>query len=70
MLNNIEAERARKGWSKKEISKILGISIKTYYNWISEETDIPSTALIRMSKMFGTDIEYLLEGMSFKEEVM
>lgn len=31
MLRNIEAERARKGISKEELSKRLGTSLKTYY---------------------------------------
>ena len=64
MLNSIEAERVRRGWTKEKIAKELGVSTKTYYNWINEETDVPSTALVKMSKMFGTDIDYLLEGMA------
>lgn len=39
---NIEAERARRGLSKDELSGELGISTRTYYNWVSEETDSPS----------------------------
>ncbi|MEW4411566.1 helix-turn-helix transcriptional regulator [Clostridium sp. AN503] len=64
MLSSIEAERVRKGWTKEELAKKLGISIKTYYNWINEETDVPSTALVKMSRMFGTDVDYLLVGMA------
>lgn len=48
--------------SKEELAKKLEISVKTYYNWVNEETDVPSSALIRMSKMFGVEIGYLLEG--------
>lgn len=62
MLRSIEAERVRKGFSKEELAKKLEISVKTYYNWVNEETDVPSSALIRMSKMFGVEIGYLLEG--------
>lgn len=64
MLTSIEAERVRKGLTKKELAKKLGISTKTYYNWVYEETDVPSSALLRMSKMFGTDVDYLLIGAS------
>ena len=64
MLTRIEAERVRKGLTKEELAKKLGISVKTYYNWVNEETDVPSSALLRMSKMFGTDIDYLLIGAS------
>ena len=62
MLRNIEAERVRNGFTKEEFAKKLNISTKTYYNWLNEETDVPSSALLRMSKMFGTDIDYLLVG--------
>lgn len=62
MLNNIEVERVRKRLSKKELAHELNISLKTYYNWIYEETDVPSSALIKMSNMFGVDINYLLKG--------
>ncbi len=64
MLRNIEAERARNGFSKEGLAKKMGVSVKTYYNWINEETDIPSTKLVLMSKIFDTDIDYLLKGMS------
>ena len=33
---NIEAERARRGYSKDEFSQLLGVSRKTYYNWVSK----------------------------------
>lgn len=62
MLNNIEAERARKGMSKESLAKELNISVKTYYNWVYEMTEVPSSALIRMSKLFGVAIDYLLDG--------
>lgn len=64
MLRSIEAERVRKGWTKEELAKKLNVSTKTYYNWINEETDVPSSALLRMSKMFGTGVDYLLIGAS------
>lgn len=62
MLRNIEAERVRNGFSKAQVSKKLGVSTRTYYNWINEETDIPSTSLLKMGLLFGVDIGYLMEG--------
>lgn len=62
MLNNIEAERVRYRLSKEELAKRLNVSVKTYYNWVNEETDVPATKLLIMSRMFGTDIDYLLFG--------
>ena len=61
MLNNIEVERVRKRISKKELARELNISVKTYYNWIYEQTDVPSSALLKMSALFGVDINYLLK---------
>ena len=60
MYPNIEAERVRKGLTKEELAKELGVSTKTYYNWLSGFTAIPSTALKKMSTMFEVSMEYLL----------
>lgn len=61
MRVNIEAERARKRFTKEELAKKLGISSKTYYNWLNEDTDIPGTKLMEMARMFGVTMEYLME---------
>lgn len=70
MLRNIEAERVRNQLSKEELAEKLGISPKTYYNWINEETEIASSGLIKMSRLFGVDIEYLLKGSKFDLEIL
>ena len=51
MLLNIEAERVRNGMSKEDLATELGISLRTYYNWINQLTAIPSTALKKMSAL-------------------
>lgn len=61
MRVNIEAERARNRLSKERLAKKLGITVKTYYNWINEETDIPSTKLMEMASLFGVTMEYLMK---------
>lgn len=61
MYPNIEAERVRKGMSKECLAEQLGISLKTYYNWLNGLTAIPSTALKKMAAIFKTEIDYLLE---------
>ncbi|MBO8434105.1 MAG: helix-turn-helix transcriptional regulator [Tyzzerella sp.] len=65
MLNNIEAERARKRISKSSLAKELNVSLKTYYNWINEYTEVPSSALIKLSKIFGVSTDYLLSGSDY-----
>lgn len=64
MLNNIEVERVRYRLSKEELAKRLNISVKTYYNWINEETDAPISKLAILARMFNTKIDYLVEGMT------
>ncbi len=64
MLKNIEAERVRYRLSKKELARRLNITVKTYYNWIHEETDAPISKLVILAKMFGTKVDYLVDGMT------
>lgn len=47
--------------TKEMFAKEMGITLKTYYNWINGATDIPSTKLQKMAKFFGVKMEYLLE---------
>lgn len=62
MLRSIEAERVRNQLSKEDMAKKLGVSLRTYYNWVNEETDMPISFLIKMTLMFRTTADYLLEG--------
>ncbi|HBI62538.1 MAG TPA: hypothetical protein DDY31_15230 [Lachnospiraceae bacterium] len=63
----MEAERARNQISKKRLAEDLGVSLKTYYHWIKQETDMPVSFLVKMSEMFGTTADYLLEGGTWDE---
>lgn len=69
MLTNIEAERVRNRLTKEQIANKLGVSTRTYCNWIKEETDIPGIALIKLGKMFGTDVTYLMQGCDGVEDM-
>ena len=59
MLANIEAERARCGYSKESLSKKLAITSRTYHNYL-HGSPIPSNVLIRMAQVFGCSVDYLL----------
>ena len=59
MYPNINAERARQGLTVDELTKKLGVSRKTYYNWISKGR-IPQSKLNDMSKLFNVSVDYLL----------
>ena len=56
---NIAAERAKRGMSLEKMSKELGVTRKTVYNW-EQAGKIPQSALEKMSMMFGCSIDYLL----------
>lgn len=57
---NIEGERAKRDWSKEYLAKRLGISSRTYRNWITDGR-IPSDKLKKLSLLFNCSTDYLLE---------
>jgi transcriptional regulator with XRE-family HTH domain len=57
---NIEKERERICLSKKELAKKLGVTRRSYYNWIGGKNPIPSDVLIKISDITGASIDYLL----------
>ena len=59
MYPNIEAERARNGYTITSLCRQLNIERGTYYNW-QETGNIPASKLIEMSKLFNTTTDYLL----------
>lgn len=67
MLANIEKERIQRKLTQGQLAMKVGISHKTYYNWINEERDIPSRKLQRLAKIFDVTMEYLLESSTEKE---
>ena len=56
---NIEAERARSGKTKDALANQLGITSKTYNNYVNGRP-IPSDILIRMTEIFNCSADYLL----------
>ena len=60
MLNNLEAERARHNMTREALASHLQVSAKTYYNWVQENTDIPSSKLKELAKLFGVSVDYLI----------
>lgn len=56
---NIEAERGRLQMTKCEMSKALGVTLKTYNSYIRGSM-IPSTVLEKLNKMTGKTTDYLL----------
>jgi DNA-binding XRE family transcriptional regulator len=59
MNRNIEAERARLNMTQEQVAQQLGVSSKTYFNYVRGRA-IPSTILVRMAKLFSCSTDYLL----------
>lgn len=62
---NIDAERARAGLSLEQLTAKLGVTRKTYYNWVAKG-DIPQSKLEMMSDLFNVSVDYLLSDSSIK----
>lgn len=57
---NIDAERARRGLTVEQLSNKLGVTRKTYYNWLTKGK-IPQQKIVAMADMFNTSVDYLLK---------
>ncbi len=60
MYPNIDAERARLGWSRVKLSEELGVSYSTLKNWMRGTTDMPVSKAVDMARMFHCTTDYLL----------
>ena len=60
LFPNIEAERARRGLTKSELAKRLNVSDATLKNWMYGKTEIPSSKIGELAKLFDTSTDYLL----------
>lgn len=67
MFTNIEAERARHGLSRMDLAATLGVSYSTWRNWMRGITEIPSSKVVEMARMFHCSTDYLL-GLTQQEE--
>lgn len=57
---NIEAERLKVGMSKNDLSAVIGITPRSYYNYTRGVAPIPSKILLKLSSVFQCSIDYLL----------
>lgn len=57
---NIETERIRNGMGKVKFAHSIGSSPTTVKNWQSGKTEIPTSKIIVMAKLFNVSTDYLL----------
>ena len=60
MYSNIDAERARLGWSRVRLAEELGVSYSTLKNWMRGATEIPASKVIDMARRFRCSTDSLL----------
>lgn len=58
-MNRIESLRKKENLTQGELCERLGISKKTYYNYVYKDV-IPSDVLIKLSAIFSCSVDYLL----------
>ena len=58
-MERLETERERTGMDKKSLSRALGITSRTYWNYLTGGP-IPSDKLVAMAQLFGCSTDYLL----------
>lgn len=57
---NIDAERARAGWSRVQLAEQLNVSYSTLKNWMNGKTEIPVSKILEMARLFNCSTDYLL----------
>lgn len=60
MYSNIKALREDHDLNQSELANLLGITQTTYSRYETGKLDIPSQALIQLSKYFHVSVDYLL----------
>lgn len=60
VFDNIRAECARQRMSLSEMTEIIGIERKTFYNWESKG-DLPVSALNKIADVLNVSTDKLLE---------
>ena len=59
MENRLKEVRKSVGFKKNEAARLLGISIKSLYNY-EHGQDVPASVLIKMSDIYDCPTDYLL----------
>ena len=57
---NIDAERARAGMSVEKMTQAIGVTRRTYYNWV-QKGKIPMKKLQLIAEVLGCSADYLLK---------
>lgn len=67
---NMEAERVRNGQTCEDVAVYLGITRRTYLNWMQGKSEIPCSALVKLARLWHTTTDYLLGLTDYPHEVL
>ncbi|MBQ8228997.1 MAG: helix-turn-helix transcriptional regulator [Clostridia bacterium] len=60
MYNRIRDLREDHDMNQTQVAKILGMSQTGYSKYETGENDLPTTVLIKLSRLYDTSIDYIL----------
>ena len=60
MYRRIRELREDHDWSQTKLAGMLGMSQTGYSKYETGENDVPTAILIKLSRLYGTSIDYLL----------
>ena len=63
LLQDIEAIRGFFGWSTEETAARLGVTGRTYRNWLTGKSEPPFSVLDKVARMYKTNPAAVYEGM-------
>ncbi len=67
-MNRLKELRKEKGLTQKNLSKEIGIPLRTIQNWENGGSSIKSDRLKKLCEIFDVDVPYLLGYSSVKNE--
>jgi len=59
---NLEAERVRAGYSRRQVADAIGVNRDVYCAWMDGEYPIPANFCRQLSAMYSCSLDYLLAG--------
>lgn len=65
ILPIIESERIKRGISKDDFARFLGVSKRTIQNWQNGTTEMPLSKIRFLTKHWDCSADYLLTGSDF-----
>ena len=61
MYRRIKHLREDRDWTQKKVAEMLGCSQQVYSNYELGQRDIPTDILVKLSKLYNTSVDYMLE---------